>query len=99
MTFEVLQSMQQIREGQRTLRRRKLSFATPAWKAWLMRHGLMPARIRIGDELKSWDVLKTANFIEACVPKARRCWILAHLLPKSPSSFEPWVTRAYQRSI
>ena len=68
MTLEVLQSKRQIGEGRRTLRRRGLSFVRPVWSAWLSRHGLVPG-IRVGDDLKSWDVLKTAEFIEQHVSK------------------------------
>jgi SAM-dependent methyltransferase len=68
MTLEVLQSRRQVRQGRRILRRRLLSFATPAWKEWLLRHGLLSG-LRIGDDLKSWDVLNTAEFIERHVAK------------------------------
>lgn len=69
MTLEVLQSREQIAAGRGALRRRGLSFATPHWRNWLARCRLLPGTLRIGDELKSWDVLKTAEFIEARVPK------------------------------
>lgn len=69
MTLEVLQTREQIAEGRRELRRRRISFATPQWKSWLRRHHLARPGIQIGDELKSWDVLKTAQFIEAHLPK------------------------------
>lgn len=68
MTLEVLQSTQQIKEGRRTLRRRGLSFLASAWSIWFARHFPMPG-IRVGDDLKSWDVLKTAEFIERHVAK------------------------------
>lgn len=68
MTFEVLQSRQQVRQGRRTLRRRGLSFLPSAWRTWLSRHFPMPG-IMVGDDLKSWDVLKTAEFIEQHVAK------------------------------
>jgi len=68
MTLDVLQSEQQIREGRRALRRRGLSFLPSQWTAWLSRYRLAPG-IRVGDDLKSWDVLKTAEFIEQHVSK------------------------------
>ncbi len=68
MTLEVLQSEQQIRQGRRTLRQRGLSFMPSAWQAWLSRYRPMPG-IRVGDDLKSWDVLKTAEFIDRHVAK------------------------------
>lgn len=68
MTLEILQSQRQITEGRRTLRRRGLSFLTPAWRIWLSRYRLLPD-IRVGDDLKSWDVLKTVEFMERHVAK------------------------------
>lgn len=68
MTLEVLQSEQQIRESRRTLRRRGLSFMQPVWRLWLARWLATPG-IRVGDQVKSWDVLKTAQFVEQHVPK------------------------------
>ena len=68
MTLEVLQSRQQVRQGRRTLRLRGLSFLPSAWRTWLSRHFPMPG-IMVGDDLKSWDVLKTAEFIEQHVAK------------------------------
>lgn len=68
MTLEVLQSEQQIREGRRTLCRRGLSFLPSPWSAWLSRFRSGPA-IKLGDDLKSWDVLRTAEFIEQHVAK------------------------------
>lgn len=68
MAFEVLQNMQQVSSARHKLKDRGLSFATPGWKQWLQRHGLLPG-FRIGDELKSWDVLKTIEFIEGNTDK------------------------------
>ena len=50
------------------LRRRRLSCATPAWKEWLLRHRIASG-IKVGDELKSWDVLQTAEFIDRTVAR------------------------------
>lgn len=68
MTFSVLQNKNQIDDARRVLRERSLSFATPVWKQWLQRRGLLSG-FRVGDELKSWDVLKTVEFIEANTAK------------------------------
>ena len=68
MSLQVLASRQQIIEGRRALRRRRLSCATPAWKGWLLRHRI-GGGIKVGDELKSWDVLQTAEFIGRAVPR------------------------------
>jgi len=68
MTLDVLQSTQQIKEGRHTLRRRGLSFQAPTWSTWLARYFPMPG-ITVGNDLKSWDVLKTAEFIEQHVAK------------------------------
>jgi SAM-dependent methyltransferase len=64
MTFDVLRSRQQITDARKVLKQRGLSFASPLWKQWLLRNGLLPG-MRIGDELKSWDVWKTVEFLEA----------------------------------
>jgi SAM-dependent methyltransferase len=68
MTLEVLQSQRQIREGRRVLRRRGLSFVHPGWRRWLARWWAGPG-ITVGDDVKSWDVLKTAQFVEQHVPR------------------------------
>lgn len=68
MTFNVLLNKKQIADARRELKERGLSFATPEWKQWLLRHRLLRG-FRIGDELKSWDVLKTVEFIEANTAK------------------------------
>ena len=68
MTFSVLFNKKQITEARRVLKKRDLSFATPEWKQWLQRRGLLSG-FRIGDELKSWDVLKTVEFIDANTAK------------------------------
>ena len=68
MTFEVLCNKSQIAAARSILKRRGLSFATPGWKQWLQQRG-MASGFRIGDELKSWDVLKTIEFIESYTAK------------------------------
>lgn len=66
--LEVLLSESQIRSGRRDLRRRELSFVHPAWRLWLARYWAIPG-IRVGDNVKSWDVHKTAQFVEERVAK------------------------------
>src|SRR5262245_40849496 len=66
MALEVLQARSEIIEGRRALRARGVSSLSPAWREWLARIRLT---IKVGDDLKSWDVRKTAEFIEASVPR------------------------------
>jgi SAM-dependent methyltransferase len=68
MSVEVLESRAQIYEARHELRRRGLSF-TSSWWQLLLRKAGVSSQIRVGDYLKSWDILKTASFIEKNVPK------------------------------
>jgi SAM-dependent methyltransferase len=68
MTLEVLHSKRQIEEARQFLRNRRISCATPGWLALLQRYRLASG-IRIGDYVKSWDVLKTVSFIEERLQK------------------------------
>jgi SAM-dependent methyltransferase len=71
MCFEVLKSKAEIEIARGELRRRELSFTSPWWKHLATRLGISK-EIEVGDKLKSWDVLKTVNFIERNVsPTAR----------------------------
>jgi SAM-dependent methyltransferase len=63
MCVEVLKSKAEIEKARRELRRRELSFTSPWWKRLGYKIGISKA-VDVGDELKSWDVLKTVNFIE-----------------------------------
>lgn len=69
MALEVLKSTEQITHARAELRKRRLSCLTPAWKAYLYERRLLRG-VRVGDEMKSWDVLRTASFLEAHVPKS-----------------------------
>jgi SAM-dependent methyltransferase len=63
MGVEVLRSKAEIKKARHELRQRKLSFTSPWWKRLARKTGVSKAT-DVGDELKSWDVLKTVQFIE-----------------------------------
>ena len=63
MTLAVLSTKDQVEAARSVLDRRGLSCVTPEWKAALLRFHLLPG-FRIGDRIKSWDMLKTVEFIE-----------------------------------
>jgi SAM-dependent methyltransferase len=68
MAFEVLQSKSEIDVARVELCRRRLSCTSSKWVHFLRRISFSKA-INVGDVVKSWDVLKTAQFIEANVKK------------------------------
>jgi len=68
MSVEVLKSKVEIAKARRELRRRNLSFTSRGWKRLVRKLGISDG-IEVGDELKSWDVLRTVEFIESNVPK------------------------------
>ncbi len=68
MTSEVLQSKSDIEVARLELCRRGLSCTSTKWLHFLRRIGFSK-RIQVGDTIKSWDVLKTAHFIETNVKK------------------------------
>lgn len=63
MHFEVLKSSHEIDDARKELERRRLSCLSPEWKALARRFGLL-REVAVGDRVKSWDVLKTAQFVE-----------------------------------
>jgi SAM-dependent methyltransferase len=69
MSVEVLKSKPEIQKARRELDLRKLSFTSPWWKR-LARKVWTSKTFDVGDELKSWDVLKTVHFIENNVPQS-----------------------------
>ena len=69
MSIEVLKSKAEIQLARRELQRRRLSFTSPWWKK-LARKTSISSAIDVGDELKSWDVLKTVHFIERNISKS-----------------------------
>ena len=68
MSVKVLKSKVEIAKARRELRRRGLSFTSSGWKHLAHKLGLSGG-IDLGDELKSWDVLRTVEFIESNVSK------------------------------
>jgi SAM-dependent methyltransferase len=68
MASEVLQSKSQIDTARFELCSRGLSCTSSKWVHFLRRISFSKA-INIGDVVKSWDVLKTVQFIEANVKK------------------------------
>ncbi len=66
--LETLRSQAQNDDARRELERRGLSMLTTGLAGVLGRR-LGIERLLVGDPVKSWDVLRTAQFIEAYVPK------------------------------
>ncbi|HEV2992544.1 MAG TPA: class I SAM-dependent methyltransferase [Candidatus Angelobacter sp.] len=69
MSVEVLKSRTQIDQARDELRRRRLSFTSSSWLRLFRKLGVSDG-INVGDKLKSWDVLKTAAFIEKTISKS-----------------------------
>jgi SAM-dependent methyltransferase len=69
VSIEVLKSKAEIEKARCELHNRNLSFTSPRWKRLAYRIGLSKS-ICVGDEIKSWDVLKTALFIESNISKS-----------------------------
>jgi len=63
MAIEVLRLKSEIYEARNELRRRGLSCTGPWWLRKLRDHRLVKG-VNVGHDLKSWDILKTATFIE-----------------------------------
>jgi SAM-dependent methyltransferase len=68
MTLAVLSTNAQVEAARSALDRRGLSYVTPEWKALLQHYHLLPG-FRFGDRVKSWDVLKTVEFVESHADK------------------------------
>jgi SAM-dependent methyltransferase len=69
MSIEVLKSKAEIEKARLELRRRELSFTSPRWKRLACKMGISKA-VDVGDELKSWDVLKTVHFMESNISRS-----------------------------
>jgi SAM-dependent methyltransferase len=68
MHFEVLKSAREIDDARKELERRGISCLSPEWMALPRRFGLV-REAAVGDRVKSWDVLKTAQFVEQRLAK------------------------------
>ncbi|MFA6147229.1 MAG: class I SAM-dependent methyltransferase [bacterium] len=68
MTVEVLKNRTEILEARTKMRRMGIDCATSPLVSALRRIGLMHG-IVLGDREKSWDVLKTVDFIRSRLPK------------------------------
>lgn len=68
MSVEVLRAKHEIRAARRELRRRGLSCRTPWWRRVAVRLRLT-REVLVGDQIKSWDVLRTAVFMDRHLPK------------------------------
>jgi SAM-dependent methyltransferase len=62
MSLAILKSRSEIISARRELIRRGLSFTRPRWKEVLRKFGI-GEWLQIGDTLKSWDVLRTVEFV------------------------------------
>src|SRR3989338_1558629 len=68
MSLEVLRDKSEIAHARLELSRRGLSCTSSLWQRILHKLGVAKG-IEVCDKIKSWDVLKTANFIEKNIPK------------------------------
>ena len=68
MTLEVLQSKEQIAQSRIELIQRGLSHITPPWRKVLRKLRLSKA-LKVGEQAKSWDVLRSTQFIEKNLEK------------------------------
>lgn len=71
MSVEVLKSKSEISKARHELRRRQLSFVSSWWRRLAFKAGVSKA-IDVGDERKSWDVLKTVDFLETNISRSAR---------------------------
>jgi ubiquinone/menaquinone biosynthesis C-methylase UbiE len=68
MTMEVLQSKLQISKARQELRNKRASFIESPLRSVLRKFGLAGG-VKMGDLVKSWDVLATINFLDSHVKK------------------------------
>lgn len=69
MTMEVLQSKMQIKEARDELVKKGASLLESPFKTFLRRFGVVRG-VKLGDMVKSWDVLATLNFLDKKIDKA-----------------------------
>ncbi len=68
MTVDVLKSARQVAEARAAMKRRGIDCASSFLKRSFRRLGFLPG-VDVGDAGKSWDVLKTVEFVERQVPR------------------------------
>ena len=68
MSVEVLKNKEHNNQARETLRSRGLDMTSPGTARVLRKLGLIKG-MTIGDRLKSWDVLRTVDFINGNVPR------------------------------
>jgi len=68
MSVEVLKSRSEVDIARAELRRRGLSCLDPWWLRKLREHHVLKG-VNVGHDIKSWDILKTATFIEKNISK------------------------------
>lgn len=66
--FKVLKNNQQVLDARSVLVKRGLS-TLDSWLGALLRRFRINSSLSVGDQVKSWDVLKTIEFIELNFPK------------------------------
>ncbi len=68
MTLEVLQSKQQIAQSRVELKQRGMSHTNTIWRK-ILKKARLSRTLSVGEDAKSWDVLRTAQYIEKNLPK------------------------------
>ncbi|MCF7975683.1 MAG: class I SAM-dependent methyltransferase [Phycisphaerae bacterium] len=68
MTMNVLQTKLQIKKARRELVNKRLSFIESPLRCLIRRFGFLRG-MAIGDNVKSWDVLSTINFLDSHINK------------------------------
>ena len=69
MTMQVLQTKLQIKEARLELIRKGASQLESSFLTFLRKFRIVPS-IKLGDMVKSWDVLATLNFLDKNLDKA-----------------------------
>lgn len=69
MAAEVLRAKSEIERARIELRRRGISSNSPWWERMMRKLGIAKG-ITVGEHVKSWDLLKTVDFIEKNISKS-----------------------------
>lgn len=69
MTMNVLQSRSQIVDARKALKKKGVSSVDDSLLQQLLRRLKLQQGVQLGDNVKSWDVLETINFIEKHIRK------------------------------